>query len=265
MATNTTTTAPAAAGRPAARRRHPFACLLRTELRLFARSLPNVLWSALLPVVAVIVLGIVPGTRHPSKHFDGQSALEVYLPILMVYVFVMASVNLLPAVLSGYRQKGVLRRLSTTPVPPWRLLAAQGVIFSGVGIVVDAVILAIGTGCGARAPHQFAGFVLSLLLIAAATLGIGLLVTAVAPTERVANGLGMLLFFPMMFFAGLWVPRSTMNRPLRTISDWSPLGAGVRAVSATVDGHWPSAAPLLVLVGYAAICSLAAARLFRWE
>jgi ABC-2 type transport system permease protein len=246
-------------------RRHPFWQLARIEGLLFARSAGAVVWTALIPVAAVIVLGAVPATRRPSASFDGRSPLEVYLPILMMYVLLMAAVNLLPAALAGYREKGILRRLSTTPVPPRRLLGAQAAIYLSVGIVVDAVLLGIGVGFGVPLPRQFAGFVLSLLLVAAATLCIGLLITALATGERMANAISLVVFFPLMFFAGLWVPRSSMNTPLRTISDYSPLGAGVRAVEQALAGHWPSVSPLLVLAGYAVLCGAAAARWFRWQ
>ena len=262
-----TIAAPPVSPVPTARsvRRRPFWLLARTEAVLFLRSAGAVVWTALLPVLAVVVLGIVPGTRHPSRSFGGLSPLQVYEPILMMYVFLMAAVNMLPAVLTGYRESGVLRRLSTTPVPPGRLLGAQGLIYLGLGVVIDVVILVVATAFGATAPHQFAGFVVSLLLVAAATTGIGMLITAVAATERKANALGLLTFFPLMFFAGLWIPRDTMSPVLRTISDYSPLGAGVRAVQASIAGNWPPAAALLVLVGYAVVCGAAAARLFRWE
>jgi ABC-2 type transport system permease protein len=262
-----TTVVPTASPSPTAPavRRSPFWLLARTEALLFLRSAGSVLWAALVPVAAVVVLGVVPATRNPSRSFGGLSPLQVYVPIVMMYVFLMAAVNLLPAVLTGYREKGVLRRLSTTPVPPARLLGAQGLIYLGLGVVIDVLILLISTVCGAPAPHQLGGFVVSLLLVAAATLGIGMLITAVAATERIANALGLATFFPLMFFAGLWIPRSTMNPVLRTISDYSPLGAGVRAVQASIAGNWPPAASLLVLAGYAIVCGAAAARLFRWE
>lgn len=244
---------------------HPFWQLARIEAILFARSAGSVIWTAFMPVAAIIVLGAVPGTRHASHSFDGLSPLEVYLPILMMYVFLMAAVNLLPAVLAGYREKGILRRLATTPVLPSRLLGAQSLIYLAVGVVIDVVMLVIAIAFGVPVPHQFAGFVISLLLVAAATLGIGMLVTALAGSERIANAAGLAIFFPLLFFAGLWVPRTKMNTVLRTISDYSPLGAGVRAVQASIGGHWPATAALLVLAGYAVGCGVMAARLFRWQ
>jgi ABC-2 type transport system permease protein len=246
-------------------RRSPFALLLRTEAVLFLRSAGAVIWSALIPVAAMIVLGAVPATRHPSRAFGGLSPLEVYLPILMMYVFLMSAVNLLPAVLAGYREKGILRRLSTTPVPPARLLGAQAVIYLALGILIDLLLLIVAVSFGARVTGQIGGLVVSLLLVAVASLGIGMLVAALARGERMANAVSLVIFFPLLFFAGMWVPRPKMNTVLRTISDYSPLGAGVRAVQDSIGGHWPATAALLVLVGYALVCGTAAARLFRWQ
>ena len=67
-----------------------------------------------------------------------------------------------------------------------------------------------------------------------------------------------------MFLAGLWVPQAEMPHALRTISEWSPLGAGVHAVQQAIAGHW-AATNLLALVAYTVVCAAAASRLFRWE
>ncbi|WP_250641980.1 ABC transporter permease [Frankia sp. AiPa1] len=246
-------------------RRNPFWELARVEALLFGRSAGSVVWTALIPLAAVIVLGAIPGTRHPSGSFGGRSALETWLPVLMMYEFLITAANLLPAVLAGYRERGILRRLSTTPVPPSRLLCAQALIYLSLALVVDVVMLVIAVVAGTPMPDQFAGFLLTLLLVAAATLGIGLLLAALAPGEKAANALSLVVFFPMLFFAGMWVPRSEMPDALRVVSDVTPLGAGARAVQDTLDGHWPAVTALLVLVAYAAVFGTIAVRRFRWQ
>ena len=114
-------------------------------------------------------------------------------------------------------------------------------------------------------PHDLGGFVLAIVLVMAAMISLGTLVAAVAPTMRVAAAAGSLLFFPLMFFAGLWVPQAQMGAGLRTVSHYTPLGAGVPAVQNAIAGHWPGTVHLLVLAGYAVILCALAARLFRWE
>jgi ABC-2 type transport system permease protein len=261
----TLTAHPTSAG-PRARKAASFGPLLRTEGRLFLRSAGSVLWSALIPLAALIALGAIPATRQPSKALHGISYLDAYLPILMMFALCMAAVNLLPPNLAMYREQGVLRRMSTTPVRPSRLLAAQVAIYLGLAVVVSAVMLIVTVaGYGVRLPHQIPGFVLSLLLVAAAVTSIGCLIAALAPNAKAANALSLVTFFPLMFFAGLWIPRASMAPVLRHISDWTPLGAGVRGVQAAIAGHFPPVQALLALVAYTVIVGAIAVRTFRWE
>jgi ABC-2 type transport system permease protein len=243
-----------------------FRPLLASEAKLFGRSAGSVLWTALAPIAALIALGSIPAVKHASKDLHGISYLDAYLPILMMFSLCMSSVNLLPPTLALYRERGILRRLSTTPVPPARLLAAQATIYFGVALIVSVVLLVLAVAAyGVTLPHQLPGFALSLLLVAAATTGLGLLVAGLAPSAKAANAIAMGLFFPLMFLAGLWVPRATMPTVMRTISDYSPLGAGVRCVQSSIAGHWPPAQGLLVLLAYAVVLCAVAVRTFRWE
>ena len=68
---------------------------------------------------------------------------------------------------------------------------------------------------GVPLPRQALAFLLAVILAAAALLGIGLLIAALAPRARIAGAIGTMLFFPLMFFAGLWAPRATMGETLR--------------------------------------------------
>lgn len=88
---------------------------------------------------------------------------------------------------------------------------------------------------------------------------------ALAPTGRTAGLIGSLLFFPMMFFAGLWVPRQQMGPALREVSNFTPLGSAVQALQDSMYGHWPHPLTLGVLAGYAVVFGLGAARFFRWQ
>ena len=114
-------------------------------------------------------------------------------------------------------------------------------------------------------PGDAIAFALAYLLTAAALFAVGLVIASVAPTARAANVAGTLAFFPLMFFAGLWVPREAMGDTLRSLSDITPLGAGVGALQDAMAGTFPDAGHLLVLAGYTAVAVVLATRLFRWE
>jgi ABC-2 type transporter len=120
-------------------------------------------------------------------------------------------------------------------------------------------------GFGVALPKQPAGFLLALLLTAAAMLTLGLGVSSLARTGRVAAAAGSMLFLPLMFFAGLWLPQALMPAALRRASDDTPLGAAVAALQRTMSGQWPSAGGLAILAGYALVFGAVAWRFFRWE
>jgi ABC-2 type transport system permease protein len=245
-------------------RRPAWRQLLLTEAKLFLREPMALFWGVLFPLVLIVVFGIAG--HHPDRNLGGQSLVDAYVPVMMAFVLTVVAVQVLPSILATYREKGVLRRLSTTPIHPRLLLGADVVVLVTVIVTALLVIAVVArVAFNAHLPSQAAGFVLTLALAAVAMLGLGAVVASISGTPRIANAIGTLLFFPMMFFAGLWVPRQTMPSALLHISDYTPLGAATAAIQDTMRGHWPGVAHLGALAVYALVLSFAASRLFRWE
>jgi ABC-2 type transport system permease protein len=241
--------------------------LTLTELRLLSRERAALIWGIGLPVLLLIVFGLIPGFRDPvSKAVPGVSILDAYVPILVAFVLAMLAISVLPGTLASYREKGVLRRLALTPVGPRRVLAAQLIICSGMTVVTLVLILAIARiAFHVPLPRQAGGFVVAAALAVLALFSIGLLYAAVAATAKAANAMGAITFFPLMFFAGLWLPIDDMPRVLQHISHATPLGATVQALQDSWQGHWPHPVQLITLAVYAVVFAVAAIRLFRWE
>jgi ABC-2 type transport system permease protein len=243
-----------------------FRQLLITEARLFYREPAALFWGIAFPLILTVVFGVVTNHSKPDPHLGHLRVIDAYVPILMAFVVTMLSIQALPAALASYREKGVLRRMSTTPVSPALLLGADVAIYSAV--IVGSLVLIGGVASIAfnvNLPQQAVGFVVALALGGVAALSLGALIAAVAWSTRAATAIGTLLFFPMMFFAGLWVPRQTMSSGLRTVSDFTPLGATVGALQDTMSGSWPHAGHLAVLAVYAIGLAVVASRVFRWE
>ena len=80
-----------------------------------------------------------------------------------------------------------------------------------------------------------------------------------------ANGIEGILFFALLFFGGLWLPRPLMPATLLNISNWTPLGASVDAMQRAMNGAFPSLQSLFVLVVYTVVFGYLAVRYFKWE
>ena len=247
-------------------RRHAFGQVVLNEARLTWRRPVGLVGGLGLPVLLLVIFGQLPSFKQHLAAFGGGTIFAAYVPILTAFGVSMLALLGLPIPLVSYRELGVLRRLSTTPVPPAWVLAAQAVVQGCVALagVVTVIVVSI-VAFGAPAPASPAGLAVSVAAIIAGLFAIGLLLAAVARTSTAANVIGRVTFFPLMFFAGLWLPRALMPQVLLDISNYTPLGAAVQAMQASMQTGFPPAAPLLVLAGYAVVFGYLARRFFRWE
>ena len=250
----------------AARRTPPPAALLRSEALLFLREPVNLILVAALPVALVAGFGLIPGFGDPDPGLGGQSGTEFIASLGVGVVIAALGLMVLPGTLGSYRERGVLKRLHTTPARPAYLLLAQLAVY-GVAVLVSLVlIVAVAAGAfGVALPRNLPLFGVSVALGTTALLSLGLLVAALAPSAKAAQGLGMVLFFPSMFLGGVYVPRDAFPHALQVVSDLTPLGATIEAVRDSWMGDVPRPVHLVTMAAYAAVASLVAAKSFRWE
>jgi ABC-2 type transport system permease protein len=137
-----------------------------------------------------------------------------------------------------------------------------------LAIVVVGFILLTAAGVstfGIGLPKNIPGFLLGYLLTITTLFALGLCIAAFVRSDAVANGIGGILFFALLFFGGLWVPRPLMPAVLLNISNWTPLGASVDAMQRAMQGAFPSLLSILVLAAYTLVFGYLAVRYFKWE
>ncbi len=251
--------------KPPQQRRGGFPTLLVTEFRLLCREPMIGFWALIFPVGLLVVLGSSVSDK-PKAALGGLPFIVVYTPVLMTFTLTLLALSAMPATLASYRDKGYLKRLSTTPIGALRLLAAQLLLVCGLaGSVVILIMLVARFAYHVPLPSQVGGFILAILLTMSAMAALGLLIASLATSQRVAGAIGGILFFPLMFFAGLWVPQQSMGHLLRTISQYTPLGAAVPSITNSDYGHWPGTTHLIVLAAYTVVLLRIAVRFFRWD
>ena len=175
------------------------------EMKLFAREPLTVAFAFALPEIMLFVLGEVFGnTPDPQgKFYRGVGPMDFYTPAYVGLVLASAGLLALPVHLTGYRERGVLRRFRASSVPLWALLGAQVLVTVAMGIV-GAITISVASRLvyGVGFPRSILGFVGTFLLSAFAFSAIGVLLGSVLPTARAAQGLGIILFFTMFVLGG---------------------------------------------------------------
>lgn len=77
-----------------------------------------------LPIALLIVFGFI-GRQVPGNVGNTRlTIIDLWIPTIMVISFISIAISL-PNTLVRDREIGWLRRVSTTPVHPWRLLAGS--------------------------------------------------------------------------------------------------------------------------------------------
>lgn len=240
--------------------------LVRTEAKLTLREPIGIAFSLLLPLAIVLAFGLSASAAEPDPELAGQVPLDTILPSLaLALAFGMAAIFMLPGFMADYRMRGVLRRLSTTPVHPAKLLAAQVVVQGVIALVSVPLVLGLATALGMNLPEAPVALVAVILLGGAALFAIGTLVSAVAPDAKVGYVYSAGFFFPSLFFAGIWLPKEQMPDWLSRFGDFTPLGAFRESLENAFTGAGQDPLMLLTLAVTAVGAGTVAARVFRWE
>ena len=238
--------------------------LIVTEARLVFREPITWLAAIALPTVILLIFGSMFGPAKPDPALGGLRFIDVFVPSLVVITVGTLGIQTLPIRLATYREKGVLRRLSTTPVHPLRLLIAQLAIYM-ITAVVALVLLVIvaNVAYAVPLPVQPVYYVVAFLLGMASLFAIGLLIAALAPSSRVATAVAIPMFFVVMFLGGVYLPRVYLPDILVKIGDFTP--PGVQGLQDAWLGTVPQVAPLLGMGLLTVVVGVLAVRLFRWE
>ncbi len=237
------------------------AAQLRAELTVIAHN-----GEQLLVIIGIPATLLIFFSNVDVLPTSGQSAIDSLLPgIIALAVMSTAMVSL--GISTGFaRSYLVLKRLGATPLGARRLIAAKTVAVAVVEIVQCSVLVLIGVALGWRATHlEWLGSVAALTLGTFAFAGIGLTLAGTLKAEvnlAAQNGVYLLL----LLFGGVLIPLDSLPTPLRVVGSLLPSGALADVLRRCLTGaalyqnlSW------IVLVLWALLAPLCAARWFRWQ
>jgi ABC-2 type transport system permease protein len=192
--------------------------------------------------------------------------IDRLLPGYVALILATVGLTQLPSVLATYRERGILRRLATTPVRPATVLGAQLVVHLAASTIGVALLLAVASAFyDLPLPRAVPAAVFVYIAGALALYAIGFVLAALAPNARTANAVGFVIYFPMVFLSGAVIPREALSTSMRRIGEFLPLAPVVTALRDAWSGTGITTLTLAALAAMIAVASAVGIRLFRWE
>ena len=244
--------------------------LTALELKLFIREPINMVFTFALPIIFLFVMGGVFGNDPDTSEmaiYRGVGAMNYYVPAYFALVLTTIGVVSLPVHLAGYRERGVLRRLHASDIKAPMVFGSQLITSFLIALVGSLLIWGFGklTQPDILFPGEpwlvLAAFVLGTFCFAA----IGVLLGALLPSTRSAQGLGLILFFVMMILGGAGPPLEVLTSAMRVISNATPIKYVIVLLQDPWLGFGWNTEYSLIVAGITVVAAVLAFRFFRWE
>ena len=232
----------------------------RVEVLLQLRRGENLIVTLAVPL-GILVFFAKVDTTIPSEF---AHPVDFLVPGVLALA-VMASAMVSLGIATGFeRRYGVLKRLGSTPLSRGGLLAAKTATVLLFELVEAVLIVVTGIALGWSPPGGLLPALALLLIGTVAFAGIGLLMAGTLRAEAnlaAANA----LFLVLLFLGGMAYPLDKLPAALQALAKVLPAAALSDTVRSVLSTQPFPTGQLVVLLVWAVVAPLAAARWFRWE
>ncbi len=237
------------------------------EVKLYLREPMAAFFTLIFPLMMLFIFGSIYG-NEPTPFFDGRGSVDMSVPAYMAMIIGTVGLISIAINVSMYREKGILRRYRATPLRPQTILVATVLVnfmatFLGTILLIVAAKVVYNLRFEGNALAVLAGFVLACFSF----FSLGFVIAGLSPTARVAQTVGMVVFYPMLFLSGAAIPQEIMPEGVRNAARFLPLTHVVNLLQGLwFGGTWGDhLTEVAILVGVLVIGGVVAAKTFRWE
>jgi ABC-2 type transport system permease protein len=195
--------------------------------------------------------------------------IDFLVPGIVAMMIMSNNLNGVAGQISSWRERGVLRRMQSTPLRAPTFIAAQitaRLLLNGVQAVI--VLLIGNLVFHTQVNGSWWLLLLFVVLGTLAFMAIGFIIAGLAKTPESAGPIAGVLSFPLMFLGGVFFPIGSMPAAFQAVVKLLPithLTTALRQVMNVGAGFaelWPQAA---LLGGWMIAAFIAASFTFRWD
>lgn len=226
-------------------------------------------FTLVFPLMFLLLIGAIAGNAviEPAS---GLRLAQFLTPAMAVFGTAIAAFTSIAIGVAEDRERGVLKRLRSTPLPAWVYLAGRILSAAWTALLSLVLLVAVGTAfygvdiVWTKLPAALVTLAIAIASLAALGLALTALVSRSETVGVVANG----LLIPVAFISGVFAA-GDIPLWLDRIATLLPLKHFVEALSEAFNpftGGWGFQwGHLAVLVAWGAAGALVGARFFRWE
>ena len=238
---------------------------VRAEQRLYWRNKPAAFFTFLLPILFLAFFGVLGSDRK----VNGTPYADFFVPGMLGMAVLVTTFAGIAITLTIRRDRGILKRVRGTPLPPSTYLGGLITSTALVLAIESVVVLLLGRfAFGVPLPARWPELVGLVVLGAASFAGLGVAATRVVPNAEGSSAVVNAIYLPVLFLSGAFFPVDDMPRFLGVIADVLPLThllSAMRAVFIEGGVRGEDVAGLGVLVVWGIAGAALALRTFRWE
>jgi len=244
-----------------------FSKMAWTEMKLYSREPIGMFFTLGFPVMMLLFFGSIYGNR-PVEMFGGYGTIDISVPAYAAMIIGTTGLMGLAPLIATYREYGILRRYSATPLRPEVFLASEvSVLFT---MTMGGMALLIATAkavYGLRFQGNALSFACALALSCLTLDSLGFLLAGVLPSARTASAVTMVVFYPMLFMSGAGIPRELLPAGMRRVAEVFPLTHVVTLLRGLWFGDpWSKfGKEVAILVAFLLAGVGISSRLFRWD
>lgn len=235
------------------------------EIKVFTREPMGFVGSIGMPVILFIVIGRMLGAGRADI---ATTAAPFNVAILAALLIALGGVQSLVAIISIYREGGILKRLRATPLSPVTILGAHVAVKLAFTLVSLSLLVLAGKRLFPGVMHvNVPSFAAALMLSTMSILSLGFVLASIVPTARFAQPIGAAVLYPMLALSGLFFPVARLPKVVQVVAFALPTTHAVALMQGVWDGsgwaaHWPNVVALALLF---ALFTALSTKVFRWE
>jgi ABC-2 type transport system permease protein len=231
-----------------------------------------------LTVVAQIVDGVskqlthyVPAIAVQNKGVQSLKLkyIDFLVPGIVAMMIMSNNLNGVAGQIASWRERGILRRMQSTPLSASTFIAAQITARLMLNGLQAVIVLLVGSLIfGTQVNGSWALLLLFVILGTLAFMAIGFIIAGLAKTPESAGPIAGFVSFPLLFLGGVFFPIKNMPEFLQSLIKLLPITHLTNAlrqvmnVGADLTALWPEAT---ILGGWLIVAFAVASFTFKWE